>query len=230
MLALPVIAGYYYAVRNSRREEYFIDLNNIFATLGHVFVGIRRYFWKSYWLGFVGLLVPVALLILPAVLWQVTGKPLLYPGLALAILWLPAFFLAGAIVLYGYPYLMARPDGSAVRYALSGARKRPFLTAGIGVLLLFPIPAFVFHLLMVFSYPILVASSLGIAGDMGTPEAIGLGAQEVTLGQLGVAFALAAVMFGITFLLAWLWSGVGLFVGLAVSFFLALLARSKGLL
>jgi hypothetical protein len=191
---------------------------------------IRRYFWKSYWLGLVGLLVPVALLISPAVLWEVKGEPLLYPGLALAILWLPAFFLAGAIVLYGYPYLVAEPDGSAVRYALSSAKTRPLLTAGIGFLLLFPIPGFVFHLLMVFSYPILVASSLGIAADMGTPEARVRGAQEVTLGKLGFALALAAVMFGITFLLAWLWSGVGLFVGLAVSFFLVLLARSKGLL
>ena len=230
LLTFPVIAAYYYAVRQSRREEYFIDLNAVAGTVLHFFVGIGKHFWKSYWLGVVGLLVPGGLLVLPAVVLEVAGQRSLPFSLILMVLWLPAFFLTGAAVLYGYPYLVSAQKGSALGYALSRGKARPFSVVALGFLLLFPIPGFIFHLLMVFSYPILVSSSLGIAEDMGIQERGIAGAQEVTLGRLGIALALAAVMFGLIFLLAWVWSGVGFFVGIALSFLLAFLARSKGLL
>lgn len=52
ILAFPVGAAYFYAVRQSKREEYFIDLNNILRTCGMVFRGIKRYFLQSYILGY----------------------------------------------------------------------------------------------------------------------------------------------------------------------------------
>ncbi len=230
LLALPAIAGYYYAVRQSRGEECFIDLAAVLATLHQFFVGMRRHFWKAWGLGFVGLLVPLGLLILPVLLEEFAGVRSPYLLLALMIPWLPALFLTGAVVLFAYPHLVTCSEGSALRYALSTARTRPLLTLAVGILLLFPVPGIVFHLLMVFSYPLLVASSLGIVEDEDRQQrGIPLRGQ-VTLAQLGLGLLLAAIMFGVTFLMAWVWSGVGLFVGLGISLCLALLARSKGLL
>jgi hypothetical protein len=54
VLAFPASTAYFYAVRQSRREECAIDLNNLLRTCGLVFRGIRRYFLQSYLMGIVG--------------------------------------------------------------------------------------------------------------------------------------------------------------------------------
>ena len=224
LLTLPVITGYYYAVRHSRREEYFIDMVNISRTTALLFQGIRRYFFQSYVFGIIGLL-PVAVLfiapVLPAIISPEKGLTL---SLILQILWIPTFFLAGAVIFYGYPHLIATNSGMAsFRYALTMGKAKPLATIGRGLLLLYPIPAALFHFLMVFSYPILVAWAVASTDDESfkiKKEVVAPG--EVTLKKLLLTLLLAAVMVGILYLFAGLWGGVGFFIGLGLCFTLAL--------
>ncbi len=229
LLTFPVIAGYYYAVRHSRREEYFIDLVNISRTTALLFRGIGRYFVQSYVFGIIGLL-PVAVLfffpVLPAIISPEKGFIL---GLFLQILWIPTFFLAGAVIFYGYPHLIATNRGIAsFRYALSMGKTKPLATIGRGVLLLYPIPAALFHFFMVFSYPILVGWAVASTDDESfevKKEVVAPG--EITLKKLFLTLLLAAVMVGILYLFAGLWGGVGFFIGLGLCFTLALLFAKR---
>lgn len=225
LLTFPVITGYYYAVRHSRREEYFIDIANISRTTALLFRGIGRYFIQSYIFGIIGIL-PVAVLffapVLPAVISPEKGLTL---SLALQILWIPTFFLAGAVIFYGYPHLVASNSGFAsLRYALSMGKTKPLATIGRGFLLLYPIPAALFHFLMVFFYPILVGWAVASTDEetlVFKKEVSAPG--EVTLKKLIFTLLLAGVMVGILYLFAGLWGGVGFFIGLGLCFTLALM-------
>ena len=76
---------------------------------------------------------------------------------------------------------------------------------------------------MVLSYPILVGWAVAATddGEERKPEVQAQG--EVTLVKLTLTLALAGVMFGIIYFFSWLWGGLGLFIGLGLSFTLALL-------
>jgi len=229
LLAFPVIAGYYYAVRHSRREEYFIDLANISKTTALLFRGIGRYFVQSYVFGIIGLL-PVAVLfigpVLPAIVSPEKGLTL---SLILQIVWIPAFFLAGAVIFYGYPHLIATNSGMAsFRYALSMGKAKALASIGRGFLLLYPIPAALFHFLMIFFYPILVGWAVASTDDetlKGQQEVPAPG--QVTLKKFLLTLLLAAVMVGILYLFAGLWGGVGFFIGLGLCLTLALLLAKR---
>ncbi len=229
LLTFPVITGYYFAVRHSRREEYFIDVVNIFRTTSLLFKGIGRYFFQSYVFGIIGLL-PVAALfftpVLPAIISPEKGLTL---SLILQILWIPTFFLAGNVIFYGYPHLIATNSGIAsFRYALSMGKAKPLGAIGRGFLLLYPIPAALFHFLMVISYPILVGWAVASTDDESfkvKKEVVAPG--EITLKKLLLALLLAAVMVGILYLFAGLWGGIGFFIGLGLCFTLALLFAKK---
>ena len=224
LLTFPVIAGYYYSIRYSRRERYFIDIENIMRTAFLVFRGIRIYFIQSYVFGLLGFL-PIAILFFsPLLPWILAGDQGMHLGLILQILWIPAFFLTGIMVFHGYPHLIATNDGrESLRYAFAMGKARPFPAIGRGFLLLYPIPAAIFHFLMVLSYPILVGWAVAATDDVEErkPEVQAQG--KVTLVKLLLTLALAGVMFGIIYLLSWLLGGLGLFIGLGLSFALALL-------
>lgn len=228
LLTFPAIAAYYYAVRHSKREEYFIDLNNIFRTTFLIFKGIGRYFVQSYILGFTGLL-PVAILfitpVLPVIL---SGKQDIYLSLILQILWLPCFWIAGAVVFYGYPCLIATNNGiKSLRYALSVGKTRIFGTFARGFLLLCPFPAAIFHFFMVFSYPILAAWAVVTSEDKEDTRYRQQYVGRVTIGKVLFGLGLAAVMFCIIYFCAWKWGGTGLFIGLGISFCLVFIFASK---
>jgi hypothetical protein len=238
LLVFPVITGYYYAVRQSRRERFFIDLETVAGTTGDLFVGIRKYFLASYVIGILGLVVPLLMLVLPVVALG-EGRELTLPSLIFGVLWVPAFFLLGSVVLYGYPALIVSGRATAsLGYAVSAGRDTPVRAFLLGFLILFPVTGFLFHVLMVFSYPILVASALGTARqvELELPEGADpelaefVRAQEVTPGRLAFGLGLAALMFGVIYGCAWLWGGVGLFVGLGISFLLVLAAHAKGII
>jgi len=238
LLVFPVIAGYYYAVRESRRERFFIDLEAVARTTADLFVGIRKYFLASYVIGMPGLVVPLLILVLPVVALG-EGRELTLLSLVFGVLWVPAFFLLGSVVLYGYPYLMLSGRATAsLSYAVSAGRDTPVRAFLLGFLILFPVTGFLFHVLMVFSYPILVASALGTARqvELELPEGAGpklaefVRAQEVTPGRLALGLGLAALMFGVVYGCAWLWGGAGLFVGLGISFLLVFVAHAKGII
>ena len=162
ILFFPVITGYYYAIRQSEREAFFIDLKNVFRTTFLVLQGVGRYFFQSFIMGIFGLIPSLILLLLPVLLFQNN------PHLALIsqVLFLPAFFIAGAVVLFGYPYLLATNRAfGALGYALSTGKRRPLTALGIGFLILCPIPGAIFHLLMVLSYPVLAASAVATTAD-----------------------------------------------------------------
>ena len=228
LLSFPVIAGYYYAVRYSRRERHFIDMENIMRTTFLVLRGIRVYFIQSYVFGLLGLL-PIAILYFsPLLPWTLAGKQGMYWSLLLQLLWIPAFFLTGIVVFHGYPHLIATNNGiGSLRYAFAIGRSKPLPAIGRGFLLLYPLPAAIFHFLMVLSYPILVGWSLGATDDAEErkPEVRAQG--EVTLAKVLLTLVFAGVMFGIIYLLSWLWGGLGLFVGLGLCLTLALLFAGR---
>ena len=85
LLIFPVITGYYYAVRQSKKEEYFIDLYNIFRTTSLVFGGIRRYFVQSYILGLTTLLPATALYAAPVLPWVIAGERGIYASMCLLL-------------------------------------------------------------------------------------------------------------------------------------------------
>lgn len=228
LLTFPVIAGYYHAVRQSKREEYFIDLNNIFRTTFLVLKGVRKYFVQSYILGFLGLL-PIAILyfapVLPMIIANERGISI---SLILQILWLPAFFLAGAILFHGYPHLIATNTAiGSIRYALSVGKTHKLKTFFRGFLLLYPIPAAIFHFFMVLSYPLLASWAVATTGDTAEKKLEIHYEKRVTFGKIIFALGLAAVMFVIIYFLAAKWGGIGLFIGLGISFVFVFLFRKK---
>ena len=125
LLLFPVIAAYFYAVRQSRKEEFFIDLGNVLRTTSLVFGGIKRYFVQSYLMGILGLLPALLLLLAPVLLFGWAGEDWRTLSLILQILWLPAFFLMGSVVLYGYPCLIASNSAiGSLRYAFSAGKSK----------------------------------------------------------------------------------------------------------
>ena len=167
LLAPPILAGYYHAVRASRRERFLIDLERVLGAVGELFRGIGRHFGRSYLLALGGLLVPLALMLAPAVLLELRGPGAAGWAIALQVLFLPAFAVAGATLLHAVPALVSTDAGTlaAARHALAAARRRPWPSLAVGFLFLFPIPGVLIHLLMVFSYPLLAASAVAATGD-----------------------------------------------------------------
>jgi hypothetical protein len=228
LLFFPAVAGYYYAVSQSRREEYFIDLNNVFRTSFLVFRGIGRYLLSSYVLGLVGLLPAMFLYVCPILPYVLQGDEGLVAGIFLQILWIPAFFLTGAVVFYGFPHLIESNSGIAsFGNALSAGKARPLNTFGRGFLLLSPLPGALVHFFMVFSYPILVAWAVATTGDTEEIKREISVAGRASLGKLLFGLVLAAVMFGVIYVSVLILGGVGLFIGLGISFILAFLFASK---
>jgi hypothetical protein len=229
LLTFPVIAGYGYAVRQSRREKYFIDINAMLRTTALLFRGIKIYFGQSYVFGFLGIL-PTAILFFITVLpiLTSTNQKALILSLALEILWVPAFFLAGAFVFFGYPYLIATNQGKdAIRYALSVGKSEPLATTGKGFLLLFPLPGWIIHFLMIISYPILASWAIAATDDPANAQQEVFGQGQATFAKLILGLILAAVMvFVLHFSVAW-WGGIGFFIGLGISFILAFVFASK---
>lgn len=162
-LAFPVIAAFYHTTRQSKRERYFIDLERVVGMLAGLGRGMRRHFFQSYVIGILGLAAAIALLVVPVLL---VDHPSASMALLIELLFLPAFFWSGATLLHAYPCLIETGSaGQALAHAWREGRRRPLRALGVGFLVFFPIPGALFHLLMVFSYPILAASSLGVAGD-----------------------------------------------------------------
>lgn len=163
ILAFPLIPAFYFAVRESRGERFFIDLERVLETMGNLFRGIRRHFFASFVVGILGLLMATGLLVTPTLVMR-EGAPAYLLGLQ--ILLLPAFFWGGAVLLHAYPRLTEGNGGfAALRYALSEGRRKPLSAFLVGFLVLFPVTGALFHLLMVFSYPILVGAALGRMPD-----------------------------------------------------------------
>lgn len=161
LLLPPAIAGYYFAVAGGLESEADLFREDPGRASGLVFAGVRRYFFPSYVVATFGLLIPLVLLVGPVLPWTVSGEE--WRGLApLSIaLAIPAFLVAGSVVLYGYPRLLVtRSAREAVRYTIRAAIGRPFASLVMGFLLLFPITAFVVHVLMVITYPFIVATAV----------------------------------------------------------------------
>jgi hypothetical protein len=219
ILAFPLVPAFYYAVRNSQSERFFIDLERVLESMGNLLSGIRRHFFSSFVVGISGLLVAVGLLIAPVLALREETAAL---ALGLQVLLIPAFFWGGAVLLFAYPCLLRTNGGfRSLRYALTEGRKRPFLSLLVGFLILFPVSGAFFHLLMVFSYPIFVAAALGEASDsaqLATRKKQEVGA---TTGWFRSVMALALILGGI--LGYWLMGGVGVVTWLAlwVSFLIA---------
>ena len=160
LLTFPVMAGYYYAVKQSKEEEYFIDLYNIYRTAFFFLRGIKRYFVQSYILGFTGILPALALYAAPVISLNIFSysKEGIIVSLVLMPLWLLAFFLTGAIILYGFPRLITTNNGfNSTCYAILVGKAKSFQTTAVGFMLLSPVPAVIIHGLMVFSYPFFTA-------------------------------------------------------------------------
>jgi hypothetical protein len=217
VLTFPTIAAYFYAVRQSRREEYFIDLNSVVRTCGLVFRGIKRYFLQSYLLGIVGLLPPVALLLVPLVPLRPLGPDGRILSLILQVLYIPAFFLAGAVVLYGYPALITTNHAiGSFRRAIVSGRTRLWKVLALGFVLLCPLPGLIVHLLMVLSYPFIVAWAVSATADT-TEILIDPGVKEKwTAPGVLVTFTLVAIGVIGGYLLLRLWGGPGLVAAIAV--------------
>ncbi len=237
LLLFPVVPAYYYAVAESRREEFFIDLPNVVRTVTLLFKGIKKYFVQSYLLAFMALLPALALFVLPLIPLYLYENEGLGISLFLQLIWIPVFLFFGSLLLFGYPQLVVSNNAVlAFKSTVAGIKRAPLLVFILGFLTLVPFTAFVFHLFMVFTYPILAgwamsAVSVGAQPDQGAPitgSAHGMeGAQEVTLGALGTALVGAVLMFVIIYGLAWLWGGTGFFVGLGISLVIGLYVGRK---
>jgi len=117
---------------------------------------------------------------------------------------------------------------ASFRYTLSMGKAKPLAAIGRGFLLLYPIPAALFHFLMVFSYPILVAWAVASTEDETFEAKKDVSVPgEVTLKKFLLTLLLAAVMVGILYLFAGLWGGIGFFIGLGLCFTLALLFAKR---
>ena len=220
LLTFPVITGYYYAVRHSRREEFFIDLPNIVRTVFLVLEGIGRFFFQSYVVGLLGLLPAIILFLTPVLPWSILeSEAWMYASIPLMILWLPAFFLMGVTVFNAYPYLIATNDGiGAMRQAFSAGRDKPLIALARGSMLLLPLPGWLIHFLMVFSYPIITAWAVAETED--APHV-----QRVAGLWEGVAsgLVLAAAMLGACYLFVGLWETAGFIVWLVFCFIAVML-------
>jgi len=226
LLTFTAIAGYYYAVRQSKREEYFIDLPNISRTTTLVLEGVGRYFVQSYVLGLMGLLTAAILYIAPVLPWAIGGEGWMYASLGLMILWLPSFFLAGAVVFHGYPYLIATNDGvGALRYAFSTSRARPLLALARGFMLLYPIPGWIIHFLMAIYYPMIVSWAVAATADTDEAERAVPEEARFILRGVGLGLLLAAAMVGACYLLVGLWETPGFIAWLVLCFVVVLAAR-----
>ncbi len=227
LLLLPAIAAYYFAVKHSRKEEYFIDLNSIFRTAGLFLRGIPKYFIQSYILGLTGLLPAVILFYIPVVPLMVAEDQTwaYYASLALSVLWIPALFLAGVTVFNGYPRLIVTNSGiDAIRYAISEGKTKPPLALARGFLLLSPIPGWIFHFMMVLSYPWLTAWAIATTNDIDELEKHGKETEGISMfSAVGLTLGLAAVMFGACFLFVGLWHTAGFVIWLIFSFVLVFL-------
>jgi hypothetical protein len=227
LLTFPVIAGYYYAVRNSRREEFFIDLPNITRTTFLVLSGVGRYFVPSYIVGFCGLFPALFLFIAPVLPASILGDNWMYVGIPMMLLWLPAFFLMGVTVFNAYPRLIAANDSiDSIRYAFSVGRANPLISIARGFMLLYPIPGWIIHFLMVFSYPIITAWAVSATGD--TTERWHEVEERSRSLWIGVAtgLVLSAVLVGFCFLFVSLWEIAG-FVGWLILCFISVLLWAR---
>lgn len=227
LLLLPTIAAYCFAVKHSRKEEYFIDLNSILRTVGLFLSGIPRYFVQSYILGLTGLVPAVILFFVPIVPIMVAEDHAwaYYVSLLLLALWIPALFLAGATVFNGYPRLIVTNNGiDAIRYAVSEGKAKPLLALARGSLILSPIPGLIFHFLMVLSYPWLTAWAIATSADIEDIEEKKRGAEGISMfAALGLTLLLAVVMVGACFLFVGLWHTAGFVIWLIFSFVLVFL-------
>jgi hypothetical protein len=221
LLFFPVIAAYFYAVRQSRREEYFIDLENVLRTSALIFAGIKRYFIQSYVLGILGLLPALALLLAPILPLELAGEEGQTMSLVLQILFLPAFFLMGSLVLYGYPYLIATNSAvGSIRYAVSKGKSKFFKVIALGFVLLIPIPGAIIHLLMGLTYPLLASWAVSDTAD-DTERLLPFEKKERTSRALGL-FGIA-MLGGLLYLCINLWGGPGFvaWLGIFLGFVLA---------
>ena len=122
------------------------------------FYGLKRYFFPSFVLGLFGLVPSLLLSIAPAFpLQNGSESGVIWWTLSLEVLLLPAYFLAGSVVLYGFTQLIRTGRGfHSLSYAVKTGARSLLKVLLLGFLLLFPITGFVVHLLMIFTYPIIV--------------------------------------------------------------------------
>lgn len=161
LLLPPVIAGYYFAVAGGLEGELDVYREDPGGAGGLLFAGMRRYFLPSYVVATFGLLLPLALLIGPVLPWTVSGQEWQSLAPLSVVFALPAFLVLGSVVLFGYPRLLVtRSAVEAILYTLRAARRRPLISLVLGFLLLFPITGFVVHVLMVITYPLIVATAI----------------------------------------------------------------------
>ncbi|UCH58729.1 MAG: hypothetical protein JSV61_10985, partial [Anaerolineales bacterium] len=166
----------------------------------------------------------LVLYLAPIIPYIKSGDENLYLGVILQVLWLPAFFLAGSIVLYGYPFLIATNNViDSIRFTLSAGRVKVLKVLAVGFVILFPIPGFFFHLLMVFTYPLIVAWAVSPTADA-TESLIELKWKEskVSTGFL-LPLCLLAVGAAGGYLLFKVWGGPGIvgWVGICLAFLVA---------
>ena len=157
LLFFPAIAGFYLAVRESRREEFFIDLENVVRTVGIFFKGMQAFALGAWVLGLFGIVVSIVLLVIP-VIPSIEETPAGYElGLRLSFLFIPAFWLMGSVLIHGFPNLVRGAGGwRSITTSLKHGVRTPFLALFIGFLVLFPMTGFFFHIFMIFTYPIFV--------------------------------------------------------------------------
>lgn len=159
LLLFPAIAAFYYAVNQSQPEHFFIDLPNVSRTVGMFWMGLRRYFVGAFAVGLFGILPSIGLLLVPIVPLELELENAATWAVLLQVLLIPAFYFAGAVLLFAYPTLLVTGKGiRSLRQGLVMASGRPWITMAIGFVVLFPPVSFVFHGLMILTYPILVCA------------------------------------------------------------------------
>ena len=224
LLTFPAIAGYYHAVRHSKREEYFIDLPNVFRTNSLVLKGMAVHFIPSYIVGVVGLLPAVLLFLAPVLPWSIVGDEWMYASLPLMLLWVPAFFLMGITVFSAYPRLIATNNAiESLRYAISAGKARPLLAFVRGFLLLYPIPGWIIHFTMVLSYPFIVAWAVSTTNDIEEEQLEVDGRRPDLLVGVLATLVLAFVLVGFCYLFVELWEIAGFAVWLVLSLIIVFL-------
>jgi hypothetical protein len=171
-------------------------------------------------MGILGLVPPLLLLLAPILPLERAGEDGLTLSLILQILWLPAFFLMGSVVLYGYPCLIAGSSAiGSLRCAFSAGKSKVLKVMLLGFVLLVPITGAVFHLLMVLTYPVLASWAVSATAD--TTEV--LLPVERKGASRGLGFLGVAMMAGLLYLSVSLWGGPGFvgWLGIFIGFVLA---------
>jgi len=180
---------------------------------------MRKFFIPSYIIGFLGFFPALILFLAPVLPASILGNSWIYIGIPLMILWLPAFFLMGITVFNAYPKLLTDTDGiSAIRYALSVGKANSPVALARGFLLLFPVPGWVIHFVMVFSYPVITAWAVSATGD--TTEnwyQVQKISRHLWVG-VGTGMVLSAILVGLCFLFVSLWEIAGFIGWLIFSF------------